>query len=388
MISVDPSAGVTEASLRARRGNKWNKHGVGVLPAWVADMDFTLPESVRDVITWSADHSALGYDRPEDQADLFNAASQWIGARHGWEPDPATFSVLGDLVQGMLVSIHAFTDPGDGVIVHGPIYPPFLTSITELGRRVVDNRLIDACGTAALDVNGLRRVAGDPRTKLLLLCNPHNPAGRVLRRDELEAIAAIAVEHDLVVVADEVWMDIVYPGHTHIPFATLGPHAAERTVTLTSATKSFNLGGVRCAVAIFGSPALRARFDAMPARMRGVPSVLGVRATIAAWREGGVWFDAVMRQLDANRHTLAAFVRDRMPRVRHRMPEGTYLAWLDFGGLHLDRTAAVFLLERARVALNDGADFGGDGHCARLNFATTPAILTEICERIAASLGR
>ncbi len=288
----------------------------------------------------------------------------------------------------MLVAIHAFTDLGDGVIVQGPIYPPFLTSIKELSRTVVDNRLIDASGAAVLDLDGLRRVASDPRTKLLLLCNPHNPSGRVLRRDELEAIAAIAIECSLVVVADEIWMDVVYAGHRHIPFATLGSHVAERTITLTSATKSFNLGGVRCAVVIFGSPALRARFDGLPARMRGAPNVLGVRASVAAWCEGGAWFDAVMRQLDANRQALAAFVRERLPAVRHRVPEGTYLAWLDFAALNLDRPAAAFLLDRARVALYDGQDFGGGAHCARLNFATTPAILSEICERIAQALDR
>ncbi len=344
-------------------------------------------QDLRDAIVWSAEHSALGYDRPEDQGDLFRAASQWIAARHGWEPDPATFAALGDVIQGLLVAIHVFTDPGDGVIVQGPVYPPFLTSVTGLGRRVVDNRLIDACGAAALDLDGLRRLAGDPRTRLLLLCNPHNPSGRVLRRDELEAIAAIAVEHELIVIADEIWMDVVHPGHRHIPFASLGPQAAARTITLTSATKSFNIAGVRCAVAIFGSQALRERFDALPTRMRGTPSVLGIRATVAAWREGGAWFEAVMRQLDANRQAVAAFVRDRLPAVRHRMPEGTYLAWLDFSALNLDRTAAAFLLDRARVALNDGTDFGGDGYCARLNFATAPAILAEVNERIARAFG-
>ena len=388
MAIVDPAAGVTETSLRHRLGVKWTKYGGDVLPAWIADMDFTLPEAIRAAIAWSAEHSALGYDRPEDQAELFRAASDWIAARHGWAPDPAACGVLGDLLQGMLVSIHAYTDPGDGVIVHGPIYPPFLTSIISLGRRVVNNRLVDACGAATLDLDELRRAARDPRTRLLMLCNPHNPSGRVFRRDELEAIAAIAVEGDLIVVADEVWMDVVYPGHRHIPFATLGPQVAERTITLTSASKSFNLGGLRCAVAIFGSPALRARFDTLPPRMRSVPNVLGIRATIAAWRSGGPWLEAVVRQLDANRQALARFVRERLPGVRHRTPDGTYLAWLDFTALRVGPTAAAFLLERARVALSDGAEFGGDASCARLNFATTPAILEEICERIAGAVRR
>lgn len=386
MVTIDPCADVTAASLRARRGGKWNKYGEDVLAAWVADMDFTVAAPVRDAIVSMAEHSAFGYGRMEDQEFLFRSASQWLARRHGWEPDPATFAALCDVVQGIHVVVHTFTAPGDGVLVQGPIYPPFLTSVQTQERHVVDNRLVDASGAAELDLDGLRRAAADPRTKLLLLCNPHNPSGRVLTRAELEGIAAIAIEHDLVVVADEIWMDIVYPGHRHIPFATLGPEVAARTITMTSATKSFNLGGVRCAVAIFGSQALRDQFDSLPARIRGVPSTLGIRATIAAWTDGASWFDAVMRRLDENRHTLTAFMRQRLPRVRYREPEGTYLAWLDFGDLNLEVPAAAFLLDRARVGLNDGNDFGGDGHCARLNFATTPALLTEICERIAAAV--
>lgn len=383
---TDSTADVTEAALRARKGDKWSRYGADVLPAWVADMDFPVPDSVREVLVWSAEHSALGYGRPEDEREMFEAGSRWLATRHGWEPDPESFASLGNLVQGLYLAVWAFTEPGEGVVVQTPIYPPFLTGVAALGRRVVENRLVDACGSASLDLDGLRRLAADPHTRLLLLCNPHNPTGRVLRRDELEAIAAIALDCDLVVVSDEIWMDVVYPGRRHIPFATISPEAAARTVTLTSATKAFNIAGLRCAVAIFGSPALRERFSVLPPKMWGTPGVLGIRATAAAWTDGGPWLDVVLRQLDANRRALAQFVRERLPGVRHRSPEGTYLAWLDFSALRLDRPAAAFLLDRARVALSDGSDFGGGGHCARLNFATTPAILSQICERIARAL--
>lgn len=380
---IDPCLGVTESSLRARRGAKWTKFGDDVLGAWVADMDYPAPPPVLEALADAAACSALGYERADEAEAVFAAAAQWLASRHGWRTDPTAFALLTDLVQGLLAAVWAFTDPGDGVIVQTPIYPPFLTSVTALGRRLVENRLVDACGEAALDLEELRRLAADPRTRLLLLCNPHNPSGRVLRRDELEAIAAIAEEHDLIVVSDEVWMDIVYPGYRHIPFATLGDGAARRTVTLTSAGKTFNIAGLRCSMAIFGSPALRERFDACPPRLRGTVNVLGLRASIAAWRDGGPWLEAVLRQLRANRDTVATFVRSRLPGVRHRAPEGTYLAWLDFGALDLDRSAAAYLLERAHVGLSDGAEFGGDSRCARLNFATTPAILEEILERIA-----
>jgi cystathionine beta-lyase len=386
-MTIDVCTGVTEASIRARRGAKWTKFGADVLGAWVADMDFAAPEPVREAVASAAAQSALGYECAEDTQALFEAASRWLATRHGWAPDPGAFVALTDLVQGLLVSVHAFSEPGDGVIVQSPIYPPFLSSVTALGRQVVNNLLVDACGNAALDLDGLRRLAADPHTHLLLLCNPHNPSGRVLRRDELETIAAIAVEHDLTVVADEVWMDVVYPGHRHIPFATLGEDVARRTITLTSTGKSFNIAGLRCSVAIFGSPELRARFDALVPRFRGSVNVIGLRASVAAWTHGGPWLDGVLRQLRENRDMVAAFVGDRLPGVRHRTPEGTYLAWLDFSALNLGLPASAFLLERARVALNDGADFGGGSHCARLNFATTPAILSEILDRIGRAVG-
>lgn len=387
-MTIDLCGGLTVDAIRARLGVKWNKYGGDALGAWVADMDFEVGEQVKDVLVSSARQSALGYERPEDTQALFEAASGWLERRHGWMPDPSTFVTLADLIQGILSCIHVFTEPGDGVIVQGPIYPPFLTSITTLGRRIVDNRILDPSGAATLDLDGLRQAAADPRTRLLLLCNPHNPTGRVLRRDELEAIARIALEHDLVVASDEVWMDITYPGHRHIPFASLGADIAARTITLTSTSKTFNLAGLRCALAIFGSAVLRARFDAFPARIRGAANILGIRASIAAWTECAGWLEAVLSLLDANRRAVARFVEERLPGVRHKTPEGTYLAWLDFGARRLDQPAAALLLERAGVALNDGTDFGGDSHCARLNFATTPAILAEICERIERAVGQ
>jgi cystathionine beta-lyase len=379
---TDPCIGVTEEVVRGRGGTKWNKHGDDVMGAWVADMDFAVADPIRDVLAVDVANSALGYERAERTPELFAAASRWMAVRHGWEPDPSKFATLADLVQGLLLAVHALTEPGDGVIVQGPIYPPFLSSVTMLGRSVVDNTMIDPTGAAALDLDGLRRLAADPRTKLLLLCNPHNPLGRVFRRDELEAIGAIAIEHDLVIVSDEVWMDITYGNHRHVPLASISDEIAARTITITATSKSFNVAGLRCAIAIFGSDALRTRFDLLPPRIRGAVNVMGVRASTIAWTSCGAWLDGVVRQLDANRRQVDAFVRERLPGVKHRTPEGTYLAWLDFGALNLGRPAAAHLLERGRVALNDGNDFGGYPHCARLNFATTPAILSEILDRI------
>jgi cysteine-S-conjugate beta-lyase len=388
MTTLDIFEGVTESAVRARRGAKWTKHGDEVLAAWVADMDFPVAPPIRRAVVEAAECSAFGYARQDEQQELFAACRDWLASRHGWSPDVERFLGITDVVQGIHVALHQYTEPGDGVIVQGPIYPPFLRAVEEQGRRVVDNRMVDPTGAATFDLDNLRTLAADPGTKLLLLCNPHNPSGRVLTRAELETIAAIAVEHDLIVLSDEIWMDIVYPGHTHIPFQTLGPEVAARTVTMTSATKSFNLGGIRCAVAIFGSPELQARFEQLPAKIRGAANCLAQRATIAAWTdpESRAWFEAALRQLEINRDTVGRFVAERLPMVKHRTPEGTYLAWLDFSAAGLDRAAALYLIEHARVALNDGNDFGEGGHCARLNFATSPALLQEILERIESSL--
>jgi cystathionine beta-lyase len=375
MTTLDICADVTIEALRARRTTKWSKYEPDVLPAWVADMDFTLAEPIRRALLEVIEHSALGYGRLEAQAEMFAACAGWLARRHGWTPDLARFIAIGDVVQGIHIAIATLTEPGDGVIVQGPIYPPFLTSVEGLGRRVIDNRVLDPTGAAAFNFDELRAQAADPRTTLLLLCNPHNPTGRVLTRAELETIAEIALANDLHVVADEIWMDVVYPGHTHIPFQTLGPEIAARTITLTSVTKSFNLGGIRTAVAIFGSQGLQERFDAIHPRIRGSVNSLGEP-----------WFEAAMRQLDENRRWVTRFVAEHMPGVRQRLPEGTFLTWLDFGALNLEVPAAQFLLEHAKVGLNDGNDFGGDRHCARLNFATTPAILRTIGERIARAI--
>src|SRR5207237_3166767 len=218
---------------------------------------------------------------------------------------------------------------------------------------------------------GLRELI-DADTPLLLVCNPHNPTGRVFARPELEAIAAIVVERNLVVVADEVHADLAYPGSTHIPFASLGPEVAARTVTITSATKAYNIPGLRCGLMHFGSTALREKFRMrVPDRLLGKVNRFGMEATVAAWSDSSDWFQQVMDVLQRNRERVGRFIAAELPAVRHYSPEAGYLAWLDCRELELARPPQQFFLERARVALNDGAEFGtpGQGH-VRLNFAT------------------
>ena len=374
------------AALRRRRGEKWQLYGPDVLPAWVAEMDFPLCEPVRRVLETALEIDDLGYPLDVKPDTLPAAFAERMASRFGWRPDPRRVEVLTDVVQGIYVAIDQFSAPGEGVVVQTPIYPPFLIAVRELSRRLVEAPLVAGHSRYEIDFDQLR-AAIDPTTRVFLLCNPQNPTGRVFERRELESLAELAIARDLVVVADEIHADLVYDGRRHIPFASLSPEVEARTLTLTSATKAFNIPGLRCAIAHFGSDALRKRFDRVPRHVRGGLGSLGQAATIAAWREGQPWLDAVLAYLDGNRRRVANFVAERMPGVRSFVPEATFLAWLDCRGLELEASPHQFFLEHARVALSDGSVFGAPGRgFARLNFATSRPLLDEIITRIEKSL--
>jgi len=242
-----------------------------------------------------------------------------------------------------------------------------------------------ACYEESAD--SILRRAVDAGTRAILLCHPHNPTGRVLRRAELEGIAALALERDLVVVSDELHGDLVLPGAEHVPFASLGPEVEARTITLTAASKAFNIAGLRCAVAVFGSDSLRRRFLELPRHLRGGLGILGIEATRAAWRFADPWREAVVAKLAENRRLVAERVAEALPGVRFHPPEATYFAWLDCRALGLEPSPFRFFLDRARVAFSDGASFGRPGAgFVRLNFATSRALVTEAIERAAKAL--
>jgi cysteine-S-conjugate beta-lyase len=378
---------MTVAELRARQGRKWRDYPDPVLPVWVADMDFRVAEPVRAAIQRLVDHSDYGYEQRLGEEGVPGAFAARMRERFGWEVDPAHVEVISEVIQGKTVALMAFSQPGDGVVVQSPIYPPFLSTIGGTSRRLVDNPLRDDGTRFVIDFDHLRQVA-DAGTRVLMLCNPHNPTGRVFERDELLALAELAIERDLIIVSDEIHQDLVYPGHQHLPIASLGPEVAARTVTLTSATKGFNLAGLRCALIHFGSAALHERFStALPHRLLGAVNVVGVDATVAAWRAGQPWLEAVLRRLAGNRDRLTRFLAAELPEIGYRPPEGTYLAWLDFRALDLPEQPFPYLLREAKIALAGGTAFGTNGdHRARLNFATTPEVLDQVLDRLATAV--
>lgn len=374
------------SQLRARHGKKWQRYGPDVIPAWIADMDFAVAEPVQRAIQRFATEQDYGYlDRTGD-ASLSSAFAARMRERFGWEIDRERVVTTTELVQSIFAAISVFSEPGDGVVLQLPIYAPFIHAVEETGRRIVANPLLDDGTRFTMDVEGFQQ-ALDPRTKLLIFCNPHNPSGRVFDRDELLALGQAAVERDLVIISDEIHADLIYPGRQHIPLASLNPEIAARTITITSATKGFNIAGLRCAVMHFGSADLESRFfAAIPREVMGRASSIGVDATIAAWRYGQPWLDAVMTQLHHNRDFIAEYLRAELPDVRYYRPEGTYLAWLDCASLGLPTSPFQFFLEQARVAFSPGGDFGPQGEqCVRLNFATSPDLLREILDRMTAA---
>ena len=373
---------IDEARLRTRCGVKWSRYPADVLPAWVADMDFPTAPPIAAALHAMVDRGDLGY--PPDAA-VSGLAARFVERAHtrwGWDVDPALVTVLPDVVRGIEQAITALSAPGDAVLVTTPIYPPFTRVVPACGRRLVDAALL---ASGALDLAAIERVVVQQGVRLVLLCNPHNPTGHVPTADELGGLAAIAARHAVVVVSDEIHADLVYAGAAHVPFAALGPHASAQAITVNSASKAFNIAGLRCAVSVAGSPALHDRVvgDDPPHEPVGMA---GIVASLAAWSpDGDAWLADCLAVLDGNRRTVETWAAGLG--LGHRTPQATYLAWLDFRPLGIGSDASRVIVEQARVALSPGADFGAAfGGFARLNFATTPALLGEILDRIGTAL--
>ena len=375
---------LAEPFLRKRGGKKWTTYPSDVLPLWLADMDFEVAPPVQGAIERAV--AVGGYTYPGESTYLAveEAFLDRMATRFAWSPWEGGVTMLADLVQALTTSVLAFSEPGDGVIVMTPIYPPFLRAASVGGRRMVDVAMVDRPEGFVVDLDRLEDVAQKPDVRMLLLCNPHNPTGRVLTLAELRAVAEVAERHDLVVVSDEVHSDLTMGNSPHVAYAAVAPDQGAGCVTLQSASKSFNLGGLRCAVMHFGSQALRDRFEErFPDRTLGRVTSLSAEATVAAWTHGGVWLEELLGLLRRNHARVQEWVRASEHSIESHPGEGTYFAWLDFGKiLPPGVTAHAYLRDAARVALLAGEDFRGPRHWARLNFATSPEILDSALSRL------
>ena len=379
---------LTMAALAGRRGEKWSTYPPEVLPAWVAEMDYPVAAPVHEVLSAMVARHDVGYPRDSLSEGVREVFAARMAEQFDWKVDPARVELLSDVVQGMYLAVGTLTTPGSGLVIQTPIYPPFLQAASENGREIVENRLRHEALGYAIDFEALEEAIG-PRTEMLLFCNPHNPTGRVFGREELEALAEIVLRHDLLVVSDEIHADLLYDERSHLPLASLGPEIAARTVTLTSATKAFNIPGLRLAVAHFGSRRLQEKFARVPAHARGGIGLLGIHATIAAWRDSQLWLDHVRGYLQQRRDQLGRLLQERIPEVIFRAPDATYLAWVDCAALSLEVDPAEFFLANGRVAFSPGPNFGvGYSSYMRINFATSAELVTEAVDRMALALGR
>jgi cystathionine beta-lyase len=371
---------------------KWRLHPPDVLPLWVADLDFPAPEPVLAALRRRLEHGILGYPEtamgPEaGAAGLREVLVQRMADRYGWNIQPEDLVFIPGVVTGFNLACHAIGEPGDGVLVQPPVYMPFLGAAQQAGKVRRDAPLVQAAdGAYEVDWDAFE-AALTWRTRLFLLCSPHNPVGRVWRRDELQRMADLCLRHGVTLCSDEIHCDLVFAGHRHVPLASLDPEVARHTITLMAPSKTFNIAGLTCSFAIIQDAALRRRF--LSARHGLVPwvNLLGIVAAEAAYRSGQPWLDGLLRTLDGNRQFLAEAVQRHLPGIRMVPLEGTYLAWLDAREAELGPTPAQFFLERAKVALIDGAAFGRGGEgFVRLNFGCAQGLLEEALQRMGEAL--
>ena len=362
---------------------KWQRYGAA-LPLWVADMDFSAPEPVLTALQQRIAHGVFGYGAPPDQ--LTETICARLADRYRWSVTPDQIVYLPGLVCGLNVVCRAIGEPGDAVLVQTPVYPPFLSAPVDQDRQLITAEL-----NAELRAGRLYYTFDDAafvakislKTRLFILCHPHNPVGRSFDRDELTRLAALCEQHDLIICSDEIHCDLLLDGRQHIPLATLAPEIAQRCITLMAPSKTFNIAGLGASFAIIQNPELRQRFKHA---MRGiVPDVnlLALTAALAAYQHGSDWLRELLIYLAANRDYLLDDVDRHLPDMRITVPEATYLAWLDCRNAGIIGNPHSWFLNQARVALNDGATFGPGGEgFVRLNFGCPRTTLIAGLERI------
>lgn len=372
-----------------RRGtdsSKWSRFESDVLPMPVADMDFPSPPPVRRALEERTATGFYGYAKVSDE--LPGLVTARLRRRYGWDvPDEAILPIPG-VIPGFNLGLRALTQPGESICIQLPMYGPILDANGHHGLVRHDAHLVRGdSGRYEIDWESFE-AAFDETTRAFILCNPHNPVGRVFSPDELRRMAAICLERDAWIISDEIHSDLVLGGNQHTPIASLSPEIEARTITLMAPSKTFNLAGMKSSLAIIPNADLRERFEAAKGGLVGAVNVLGLTAMTAAYRDCDDWLDALTAYLTTNRDYLQTFVEERMPGVRVYPAEATYLAWLDCNALGLPgNDAFTWFLEQARVGLGDGLTFGPTGEgFVRLNFGCPRALLTEGLERLARAL--
>jgi len=376
---------------RTTESAKWRVYPEDVLPLWVADMDFMSPEPVLRALRAAVDHGVFGYPRglhgegPElpEYADVIVAR---LRERYAWTIEPQDILFLPGIVVGLNVMGNMFHTQGGSMVVQPPVYTPILTApdtATLTRREAPLERQSDGTYAVAWDQF---TAAFQADTRAFILCNPHNPVGRVFRRDELERMAEICLSRNVLICSDEIHGDLIYRGQQHLPIASLDPTIAQHTITFIAPSKTFNMPGLQASIAIIQNAELRQRFQAARQSLVHGINLLGLVAMHAAYSEGQAWLDQLLMYLEANRDFLYDFVNNELPGHNMAKPEGTYLAWIDCRGAQLENPYEFFL-NQAKVALSDGAIFGTEGQgFVRMNFGCPRATLEEALQRMKQAL--
>jgi cystathionine beta-lyase len=379
----NPLAEPSLAELRQRRSVKWRAYPPEVLPLWVAEMDVRLAPPIRRRLLAAIETGDTGYVGPSGIGEAF---SRFALERFGWTVEPAACVVVPDVMRGIAAVLDIVTAPGDGVVINPPVYPPFFSYVEQAGRKVVASPMTRGPEDRwEIDFERLERDFARPEVTAYLMCNPQNPTGTSLTRTELGVIAELSARHGVRVLVDEIHAPLTYPGSRFTPFLSLDHEGAARAVAFTSASKAWNLAGLKTAIIVAGTEAVP-EVAPLSRQVSAEAGLFGVLAAEVAFTEGTPWLNALLAGLDANRRLLARLLAETMPSVHYRVPDATFLAWLDCEQLGLGGNPAKTFLKRGQVALNPGHTFGegGSGH-VRLNFATSAEILATAVRQMAAS---
>lgn len=356
--------------------------GMDLFPAGVADMDFRVAPCISDAIAKRAAHSVYGYETVPDELKL--ALTRWLGKRHGWTVDPFHILRAPNVLNSLAMAANCFTEPGDGIIVQPPVFFDFADIIEENGRQMVENPLLLRDGRYEIDFDGLERIARDPRTRMIFLCNPHNPVGRVWTGYELQRLGAICRRHDVLVVSDEIHGDITFSGHPYTPFASISAEDALNSITCLSPAKSFNIAACCSAFTVVSNETLRKAFQAENSRLTvNKNNAFASVAMQAAYAKGESWLDAVLVYLQGNLNLVRRRLAD-LPGITLIEPEGTFLLWIDFRGLGFEPDdLTTFLRREARWSITRGIAFGSQGAgFGRLNIACPRTRLAKALDQL------
>jgi cystathionine beta-lyase len=370
--------------LRRRTSAKWRAYPPDVLPLPVAEMDFPLARPVAEALHAAVRRSDLGYASPSP--GLAEALAGFAARRWGWQLDPAQVTLAPEVGVAVVEVLRLLARPGDRVVINPPVDDSVFPGRAEVGCRLVEVPLGRTGDGWARDLDAMEAAFQDG-ARVHLLCSPHNPTGTVHRRRDLERLAALAARHGVTVLADEIHAPLVLPGRTHHPYLSVSPEAAANGLVFTSASKAWNLAGLKCAAVVTAVPATRRLVERLPEELPWRVGQLGVLAGIAAFQDGEPWLEEVLGVLDHHRHYLAELLAARIPAIRYRPPDASYLAWLDCTALGLGDDPSAAFLARGRVALSPGPSFGrpGVGH-ARLNMGTSRQILAAAVDRMASAI--